>query len=97
MRPGLVEHILHPAVELLAERGPQMAVRIQRRRDAGMAQPGLDLLRVSALGNEQCGARMPEIMVVPTSAQARLCRPPRYADLSANALVREAKGLMLSA
>src|SRR5437867_1873079 len=62
MRPSLVEYILHPAVQLFAERGPQMAVRVERRRDARVAQPGLDLLWVSALGDEQSSARVPEVV-----------------------------------
>ena len=62
MGPSLVERVLHTPVQLLAEGGPQVAVGVQRRRDAGMAQPGLDLLGMGALGDEQGGARVPEIM-----------------------------------
>jgi hypothetical protein len=35
---------------------------------------------------------MAEVMLVPTSAQPRLCRPPRYADLGQKSLVSRGGG-----
>lgn len=55
-------------VELNAERGPQMPIRVERCRDAGVTQTGLYFLGVGALGDEQTGGRMAKIVIVPTSA-----------------------------
>jgi hypothetical protein len=63
-------HEIDPLVELGAERRPQMRVRVERRRDAGVAQAGLDLLRVGPLCDEQGGAGVSKVVEPQTSVQA---------------------------
>jgi hypothetical protein len=41
---------------------------------------------VGPAAHERGRERVPEDMIVPTSAQASLCRPPRYADLDKHVL-----------
>jgi hypothetical protein len=49
----------------------------ERQRDHGRADLGLQ---------ERYRGGVPEDVLVPTSAQAPLCRPPRYADLDKHVL-----------
>jgi hypothetical protein len=52
-------------------------------KDGGKrGDPGVDIDPLAMRIDQSVdGERMSQIMFVPTSAQARLCRPPRYADL----------------
>jgi hypothetical protein len=62
--------------------GDDVGVGVEGDGDAGVTEAFLDDLGVDAGGERQGGGRVPEVVVVPTSAQPRLCRPPRYADLA---------------
>jgi hypothetical protein len=80
---ALTERLRQGLIELREE----VPVPVEGDIDRRVAHPGLNRLRVSALGYGQGNAGMPQIMVVPMSAQSRLCRPPRYADLRSVVLV----------
>src|SRR5205807_3736012 len=49
-------------VQLGTQRRPQMAVNVEGRRDACVPKPGLDLLRVGTLSDEQPGGGMAKIV-----------------------------------
>jgi hypothetical protein len=50
--------------------------------DVGVPEAVHDRGEVGAAGQQPGGVGVAQVVVVPTSAQARLCRPPRYADPS---------------
>jgi hypothetical protein len=63
----------------------------------GVSEAFADDLDRHGSGDEQCAVGVTEVVVVPTPAQTRLCRPPRYADLDGEALEEGANVLALSA
>jgi hypothetical protein len=58
------------------------------RREVGVPKLALDQWQRDPLVKQLHRVGMPELMVVPTSAQAPLSRPARYADLGENSLLR---------
>ena len=57
-----------------------VAVGVERDLDAGVAEAFLDHLRMDSRFQSEGRSGVSEVVLVPTSAQPRLCRPPRYAD-----------------
>ena len=66
-----------------------MAVSIESGDDRLVPEEVLDDLRVRTGLEQDGGCCVPKVVVVPTSAQSRLCRPPRYADLRAESAMSE--------
>jgi hypothetical protein len=67
----------------------QIRLRVdQGRARAGVTQQLTDLHQTAAAGQDPARCRVPQPMVVPTSAQPSLCRPARYADLDEKVLLR---------
>jgi hypothetical protein len=69
--PVLAEH---QPVQLSRFRGVgirhQMSVAVERRLDRGMAELGLDVLRVCPLGDQEAGVRVAQV-VKPDASQIR--------------------------
>ncbi len=63
-----------------------MLVGLHRERDVGVPEPLADDLEGDAVLDEQTPVGVAKIMIVPMSAQARLCRPWRYADVEETCL-----------
>jgi len=62
-----------------------------------VAELPCDVERLVALGEQQRGEAVAEVVVVPTSAQARICRCRRYADVVKKGLLRAVLGVERSA
>jgi len=58
-----------------------VTIGIERRCNRRMTEATLDYFRMLPLGYQHRCVCVAEVVVVPTSAQARLCRRLRYADL----------------
>ena len=75
------QEIVHGARRISLHGRRYVRIEIQRNRDGRVAEHLGDDLGVDSLPEQQRRRRVPQVVLVPTSAQTRLCRPPRYADI----------------
>ena len=61
-------------------------------REVGVTELALDDQRRDPLARHLDRVRVPELMLVPTSAQASLCRPGRYAEGGGKVAAQEGPG-----
>jgi hypothetical protein len=74
MRSCFSVHKIDPLVELSPQRPPQMAVRVERRGDAGVPETCLDFLGMSPVGDQEGSARVAQVVKAQGRIEAALSR-----------------------